>query len=189
MHEMVRKGQDTEAGRILCSLAARLHSHRPSYLESLVPLTSWFKELPLASAKYGGIFTECNGIADYLLDSQHDVVALHGDIHHGNVLDFGERGWLAIDPKGLVGERGFDYANIFCNPDAATATQPGRLMEQATVVAHAARLDQIRLLQWIAAWAGLSASWCINDKKDPQQAMSVANLAIARLRSLTIFAG
>lgn len=28
---------------------------------------------------------------------------------------------LAIDPKGLLGERGYDYANPFCNPDTATA--------------------------------------------------------------------
>lgn len=34
------------------------------------------------------------------------MVTLHGDLHHGNVLDFGASGWLAIDPKGLKGERG-----------------------------------------------------------------------------------
>jgi streptomycin 6-kinase len=72
-------------------------------------------------------------IADKLLDDPRDIVALHGDIHHGNILDFGERGWLAIDPKGLIGERGFDYANNFCNPDAAIATRPGRLVGQAVV--------------------------------------------------------
>jgi streptomycin 6-kinase len=37
---------------------------------------------------------------------------------------------LAIDPKRLVGERGFDYANIFCNPDRHTATSPQRLSRQ-----------------------------------------------------------
>jgi streptomycin 6-kinase len=186
LNEMVRRGHDTEASRILSRVVARLHTHRPPYPDNLVPLKLWFTELPVASAKYGGIFTECSRIADSLLDSQQDIVALHGDIHHGNVLDFGERGWLAIDPKGLVGERGFDYANIFCNPDAATATQSGRLMEQAAIVAAAAGLDQIRLLGWIASWAGLSASWCINDKEDPQKAMSVAKLAIVGLRALTV---
>jgi len=25
---------------------------------------------------------------------------LHGNIHHRNILDFGARGWLAIDPPG-----------------------------------------------------------------------------------------
>jgi len=54
-----------------------------------------------------------------LLADQHDVGVLHGDIHHGNILDFGPRGWLTIDPKGLIGERDFDYANLFCNPDLA----------------------------------------------------------------------
>jgi hypothetical protein len=33
-------------------------------------------------------------------------------------------GWLAIDPKGLVGERGFDFANIFTNPDLDNPTRP-----------------------------------------------------------------
>jgi hypothetical protein len=47
---------------------------------------------------------------------RRDVVVLHGDMHHENILKFSSRGWLAIDPKGLVGERGFDYANIFCKP-------------------------------------------------------------------------
>lgn len=46
----------------------------------------------------------------------HDVVVLHGDIHHGNVLDGGERGWRAIDPKGLLGERTFDFVNILLAP-------------------------------------------------------------------------
>ena len=38
--------------------------------------------------------------------TQRDVVVLHGDMHHENVLKFSSRGWPAIDPKGLVGERG-----------------------------------------------------------------------------------
>jgi streptomycin 6-kinase len=40
-----------------------------------------------------------------LLTTQREKVVLHGDMHHGNVLNFGSRGWLAIDPKGLIGER------------------------------------------------------------------------------------
>ena len=40
-----------------------------------------------------------------LLAEPREVCALHGDLHHDNVLDFGPRGWLAIDPHALVGER------------------------------------------------------------------------------------
>ncbi len=30
-------------------------------------------------------------------------VLLHGDLHHGNILST-QHGWLAIDPKGIIGE-------------------------------------------------------------------------------------
>jgi streptomycin 6-kinase len=107
---------------------------------------------------------------------------LHGDIHHGNILDFGERGWLVIDPKGLIGERGFDYANLFCNPDHGTATAPGRLVRQVEVVSEAAGLERRRLLQWILAWAGLSAVWHLSDGTTPETALEAAQLADAELR-------
>lgn len=104
---------------------------------------------------------------------------LHGDIHHDNILDFGPRGWLAIDPKRLIGERGFDYANLFCNPDHATAT--GRFARRVAVVTEAAGLERKRLLQWILAWAGLSAAWCLSDGGPPETALAVAALAAAEL--------
>ncbi|VVE53578.1 hypothetical protein PHO31112_04863 [Pandoraea horticolens] len=106
---------------------------------------------------------------------------LHGDIHHANVLDFGDRGWLAIDPKGLYGERGFDYANLFCNPDGETALTPGVFVRRVDIVTHAAALDRQRLLQWVLAWAGLSAVWRMEDGDDAQSALDVARLAAATL--------
>jgi streptomycin 6-kinase len=120
---------------------------------------------------------------DRLLQAQQDVVVLHGDIHHRNILDFGRRGWLAIDPKRVCGERGFDYANLFCNPELATVRAPGRMARQLRVVAEAAGLEEERLLQWIAAYAGLSAAWFLEDG-DTESAkgdLAVAELALAEL--------
>jgi streptomycin 6-kinase len=103
-------------------------------------------------------------------------------MHRGNVLNFGSRGWLAIDPKGLMGmgERYFDYANILCNPDEQAATAPGRLMWQTSVIAEAAHLDRSRLLAWIVAWAGLSAAFGLEDGLPPEGALKFA-LAAAGL--------
>jgi len=36
-------------------------------------------------------------------------VVLHGDLHHFNILSSGDR-WLAIDPKGIIGEPEFEPA-------------------------------------------------------------------------------
>ena len=115
-----------------------------------------------------------------------EIVVLHGDLHHDNMLDFGVRGWLAIDPKRLVGERGFDFANIFTNPDLAdptrpVSTEPGRFARRLEVVAEAARLERERLLRWILAWTGLSAAWYLGDGDSAAIDLQVAKLAAAEL--------
>jgi streptomycin 6-kinase len=178
---MARDGQDDEASRILCATAARLHAARGRSPPALVPLERWFAELEPAAARHGGILGRSAAAARELLIAPRQVGVLHGDLHHGNVLDAGPRGWLAIDPKGLIGERGFDFANIFCNPDHETAIAPGRLGRQASVVAAAAGLDRDRLLHWILAYAGLSAAWTLNEGGCAWTALEVARLAAAEI--------
>ncbi len=177
---LARNGKDDEASHIICSVVAKLHAVRIDAPEALCPLTQWFRELEPAAARHGGILLKAAAAARHLLATSQEVVALHGDIHHGNILDFGARGWLAIDPKGLLGERGFDYGNIFCNP-REMATAPGRLARQASIVAEASGLDRTRLLQWILAYAGLSAAWFLNDGEDAELPLAVGEAAAAEL--------
>ena len=39
-----------------------------------------------------------------LIESMSAPVLLHGDLHHYNILSAVRKPWLAIDPKGVVGE-------------------------------------------------------------------------------------
>jgi streptomycin 6-kinase len=182
LFDFAENGRDDEASRIICAAVARLHAPRIQPLpETLVPLPRWFAALEPAAARHGGILRKSAAAAHQLLAEPQEIALLHGDVHHGNILDFGNRGWLAIDPKGLLGERGFDYANTFCNPDDDIATAPGRLARQASIVAEAANLDRTRLLQWILAYAGLSAVWSMEDGDDPRLALRVAEIAAAEL--------
>ena len=175
--------QDVEATRVLCDVIAELHASRREPAPQLTSLLEWFEPL-LASAHLTDQLARSAAMARKLLAEPQDVVALHGDVHHENVLDFGPRGWLAIDPKGLWGERGFDYANIFCNPDIehpqpAVAVRTDIFRQRVANVGTAAGLDRRRLLDWIVAWAGLSASWIIADGDDPGVDMAVLSLALA----------
>jgi len=179
--DLARDGRDDEASRIICAVVAKLHAPRKTPPGNLISLTQWFSDLHSAAALQGGILADSARTARELLATAQQAVVLHGDIHHGNILDFGERGWLAIDPKGLIGERGFDYANIFCNPDRKTATAPGRLARQVAIVADAAALDRKRLLQWILAWAGLSEAWRLANRHSSELDLTVAELASAEL--------
>ncbi|HET6159513.1 MAG TPA: aminoglycoside phosphotransferase family protein [Dongiaceae bacterium] len=179
--QMAREDHDDEASRIICRVAARLHAPRRQALPELIPLRQWFAELEPAASKHGGILARAAAVARELLDQPREVGVLHGDLHHGNVLDFGERGWFAIDPKRLLGERGFDFANILRNPDLDIAKAPGRLARQATIIAEAARLDRTRLLRWILAYAGLFAVWILGDGDDATLDLTVAEIAAAEI--------
>jgi streptomycin 6-kinase len=180
---MAQGADDDEATRILCRTAALLHAPRPAAPpETLVPLKVWFRALGPAAERHGGVLTAASNTAQALLAEPRDVRVLHGDLHHANVLDFGpQRGWLAIDPKGLLGERGFDYANIVCNPDIAIAAAPGVLARRARIIAAEAGLEPERYLKWVLAYAGLSASWTLGDGWDATPALTMAELAAAEL--------
>lgn len=178
---MVLDGREAEANTIVCGVLQQLHAHDCTQLPNLPPLTSWFQSLATAAAQHGAVFANCHEIADNLLRDPRDIVALHGDIHYDNILDAGERGWLAIDPKSVIGERGFDYANLFCNPTIEVATSPNRLPREIPIVAAQAGLEPQRLLRWIIAWSGLMAAWMLEDAEAPNLPLKVAHLAMGQL--------
>ncbi|MFU0781074.1 MAG: Aminoglycoside/hydroxyurea antibiotic resistance kinase [Citrobacter braakii] len=179
-------GNDAQACRIICQAASRLHLPRNASTPVLTPLLYWFRCLAPAAKKHGGILTHCAEVANVLLSSPQNEVVLHGDLHHGNILDFGTKGWLAIDPKGLVGERGFDYANIFTNPDLADPTKPVAIepeifAQRVNIVSEIARIERQRLLMWIIAWCGLSSAWFLQEGDCATIPLRIAELASAEL--------
>ncbi len=185
-----RNGRDDEATETICGVVAELHAPRDKPLPDLIPLETWFAALWPAASTHGGTFVRSAEAARALLSAPRDVSALHGDIHHDNILDFGERGWLAIDPNRLRGERGFDYAILFSNPDLADPSPPVAVLAERfqrrleIVVAHA-QLERARLLQWILAWTGLSAAWFLGDGEGDRDSaaidLRIAELALAEI--------
>jgi streptomycin 6-kinase len=155
-------------------------------LPALIPLADRFRDLEPAASAHGGILVRCLEAARDLLANPRELGPLHGDLHHDNVLDFGPRGWLAIDPHALLGERGFDFANIFTNPDLADPSWPvaihrDRFARRVAIVAAAAGLERTRLLRWILAWTGLSAAWFLGDGDSAAIDFEIAALAAAEL--------
>lgn len=186
LSEYARNGRDDEATRIICDVAAELHAPRGKPLPDLIPLDTWFAALWPAAATRGGALVRSAEAARALLSEPRDIGVLHGDIHHDNILDFGARGWLAIDPNRLCGERGFDYANLFCNPDLSDSSPPvavlaGNFRRRLALVTEHAKLERQRLLQWILAWAGLSAAWYLDSGESAEIDLRVAELALTEI--------
>jgi len=168
---------DDEAIEIMCAVIARPHRPRPAPRPALVPLSRWFRNLLCERVTGCPVVALAAETARDLLSVRSESTVLHGDIHHGNVLHFGRRGWLAIDPKGLIGHRAFDYANMFCNPDHEIVTDAERFRRRLEIVSRAADLEKPVLLKWILAWAGLSATWMIESDLSPKTPLAVAELA------------
>lgn len=179
---MARSGAagDDEATAILCDAIAALQKPRGPAPSGLIPLETWFKDLFPMARERGGLLARSAAAANELLPAQREIMPLHADLHHDNVLDFESRGWLAIDPKSVIGDRAFEYTILFCDPDLAdpeppVATVPGRFERRLEIVLAKSGLERERLLKWVLAWCGLSAAWFLEDE-DP---LAQINLAVA----------
>jgi streptomycin 6-kinase len=100
-----------------------------------------------------------------LCASQSRTRLLHGDLHHYNVLFDSQRGWLAIDPKGVIGEVEYEIGAILRNP----FERPDLFLSRSTIerrieqLTAKLNLNRERVVAWAFAQAVLSAIWQIED--------------------------
>ncbi|GAC1512825.1 MAG: aminoglycoside phosphotransferase family protein [Chloroflexota bacterium] len=102
-----------------------------------------------------------------LLASMGEPVVLHGDLHHDNIRAARREPWLAIDPKGIVGEREYETGSWLRNwqPDLLSTPHPGRILERRIhQFAGELNFDAERIRSWAVAQAVLSAWWTIEDR-------------------------
>jgi streptomycin 6-kinase len=93
-------------------------------------------------------------------------VLLHGDLHHRNILAAEREPWLAIDPKGVVGEPAYEVGALLRNPmpELLGESQPGRLLRRRVdQLADELGWDRERLVGWGVAQAVLAAWWSCED--------------------------
>lgn len=127
------------------------------------------------------LYVEAAEIAERLLSNPHDVRVLHGDLHHDNIL-LGERGWLVIDPKGLLGDPAFDAANLFYNPlyRHDLSLDPERIAYMAETIAKTLGQRPDAILDHAIAWGCLSSSWHAEDENDEDEQSELAVVAAIR---------
>jgi streptomycin 6-kinase len=176
--DMAVNGGDANAGEILAGTVAKLHRPRAAALPpALVPLERHFASL-FERASTHALLGRSAAIARALLDTPRDVIPLHGDLHHSNVLDGGGRGWLAVDPKGLIGERTYDVANLLGNPwphgEIVHSTE--RVRRMAGLYANRLGMDGRRVLAFALAHASLAASWALDEGSDPAYRLKCAEV-------------
>ena len=104
---------------------------------------------------------------------------LHGDLQHYNVLFDRERGWIAIDPKGVVGELEYELGALLRNPveQPEIFTNCRVIERRLQILCNTLNLDYERALQWSFAQAVLSAIWDVEDGYPVEQNHPALRLA------------
>lgn len=93
--------------------------------------------------------------------TQPDTV-VHGDFHARNILRADREPWLAVDPKGYVGDPAYDGGTLLKSraPALLEADDLGKAVHRVLdVFAEAAELDRERVRRWAQFHAVQAAFW------------------------------
>ena len=166
---------DEEATAAAVEIMQKLWRSPPD--EHAFPTTrGWFERLakPIdfpAMFKHS-LIDKAVGVARDLHQDVHESVLLHGDLHHYNILSSHRQSWLAIDPKGVVGESEYEVGALLRNPIPEIATK----MDTKKVLAR--RVDQLtemlgfdrqKIMGWGFSQAILAAVWSVDGHSDEWQ--------------------
>ncbi len=166
--KLVRDGNDESATEILAHVVNQLANHNAP--EGCATVYDWAggfdrylntadKQLPAS------LVHKAHDVYRRLALSSSRPMLLHGDLHHYNVLFDAKRGWVAIDPKGVVGELEYEVGAILRNPceQPDFFTSRDVIERRLRILTDLLQLDYQRSLEWSFAQAVLSAVWGLED--------------------------
>ena len=143
-------------------------------LQSFIQLYDWFEGLKKLRSMFNGrtgpldeklVDRVEHSVRDFFAEN-HMPVLMHGDFHHFNILS-SERGWLVIDPKGVVGPAGYEVGPLMINPWGSLSDEGSfqqRVKRRIDILQEHLGWERERILEWSLAHAVLSAWWGIEDK-------------------------
>jgi streptomycin 6-kinase len=174
---LVELGDDEQATTIAAQVMRQLWSVKAAALppnHTFPSVAGWAAGLGRLRAHFGGgtgpfpaaLIARAEALFAQLLGSMAEPVLLHGDLHHWNILAAERQPWLALDPKGVVGEPAYEVGALLRNPLPWLLSAPrprSILARRIDQLAEHLELDRERLLGWGMAQAVLSAWWSYED--------------------------
>lgn len=167
------------------SLLAKNREQAPE-LQKFIRLSDWFDGLKRLRAGFGGGTGPFNeklververAVNDFFVEN-HKPVLMHGDFHHFNILS-SERGWLVIDPKGVIGPAGYEVGPFLLNPwgDFLKMDNHVQLTKKRIDILHEhLGFERERIREWGVAHAVLSSWWSMESQADWRYAAKFAEM-------------
>lgn len=179
---------ETEATHTAATLMRQLWQFPPAD-HAFDSLAVWFRAFEQLRNKFAG---GCGPFPSELIDKAERIFAelnastvrsviLHGDLHHANILYSETQGWLAIDPKGVCGDAGYEVGPFMLNrlpADASESATMGVFAQRLSIFSDELGIDKERLAQWSLCHAVLSALWEFEDSADWRPTVSLARMLV-----------
>jgi streptomycin 6-kinase len=163
---------DDQRTHIAADVMLRLWRPAPQGLP-FIKLSDWFAGLDGLRPHFNGgtgplpkhIVEMAEALIPELFATSSPPLLIHGDLHHFNIL-FSERGWLAIDPKGVIGPPEYEVGPLLINP-IPDFLRGGAAVRQAerriAILSEWLGFAPQRICDWAICHAVLSAWWDIED--------------------------
>jgi streptomycin 6-kinase len=176
---------DEEATHIAADVMQKIWRPAPKD-DVFIRLSDWFDGLKSLHSMFYGRTGPLNenlvhrvehSVKDFLAEN-HQPVLMHGDFHHFNILS-SERGWLVIDPKGVIGPAGYEVGPFLINPwgDLLSGNNYRQLTKRRIDILHEQLgFERERIREWGLAHVVLSAWWSIEDHGDWHYATDFAEM-------------
>lgn len=168
--ELVSSGSDGEATRILAGVVACRVPCAVAEAPTVPTVHDWALGFDRHATRGDEriprrLLVDARRVYRELCASQGGPELLHGDLHHDNILLDDARGWVAIDPKGVIGEREYEVGAMLRNPceHPAVFTNPSVIVARVECLSRTLSLNHARVLAWAYAQAVLAAIWAIED--------------------------
>ena len=164
---------DEQATRIAAGVMRALWRPVPEQ-NHLIRLKDWFKGYQELRGSFGGgtgpfparIVETAEGLVRDFFAEDEPPVVLHGDFHHCNVLRSGET-WRVIDPKGVIGPRGYEAGPLLINPWPGllqNGDAKRKIERRIAILSEQLGLERQRIRGWGIAHAVLSAWWACDEQ-------------------------
>lgn len=174
-----RTEDDLLAARVCANLLLKLWQPAKD-VSPFRTIKSWTRALPAyVTSKQTFLPADlsdlAHGLLQELLQSEDELILLHADLHHGNILSATREPYLAIDPKGILGPKAFDVTAFLRNP-IGVSTRPNfeaLLERRLDIFREMLGLPKRELAAWGVVHTVLSSCW-MGEGSDHQEAILVA---------------
>lgn len=177
---------DDERTRIAADVMLNIQQRvTPPLQNKFIKLSDWFNGLKKIRPHYDGgtgpFPKEILGRVESTLPelfADKNVGLMHGDFHHFNILS-SDRGWLIIDPKGVIGPLGYEVGPLMINPwnSISDGNQfKVRAERRVSILSERLGWEREKIINWSTTHAVLSAWWSIEDGMKAEYSLQCAKI-------------